>query len=703
MALISLQCGKTLTSESLITVKELFDTAVDHHRNGRVADAEQGYRAVLTHDSEHADTLHYLGVLVHQKGTQDEAADLIRRAIALNPENPIYHSNLGNVLVASGQVEDAAHSFETATRLKPDFAQAHSNLGTCLHKLGRIPEAEQAARAAVQLQPELPDAQFTLGNILMSEGKATEALACASAAIALQPDHALAQALAGSALFAVGRAGDSLAYFDRAVDLNPNDPVIHMNRGNALLEDGRLEEAISACRHAVRINPNLAVALAVMGGALKQQGRIAEARSAYRNAMTADPGLASAHSDLLFTLQYDLACTPQDGLAEARNWNTTFTTQLKAPQAPETTPVNHGPLRVGYVSADLRTHSVSYFMTSVLKLHDPEKVEVFCYTNAKVEDGQTQKFKSWSRHWANIVDMDDDQAANLIRTDGIEILVDLSGHTGGNRLALFARRPAPLQITYLGYPATTGLNAIDYRLTDAVADPEGSSDRDYSETLVRLPRGFLCYTPPDGAPDPKRDAGPLTFGSFNNVPKINQQVVAVWARILRAMPDAHLLLKHRSYSDQATRRRYIEMFTHEGIDPDSVTMTGFVDGTEDHLAIYNKVDVALDTFPYNGTTTTAEALWMGVPVVTVLGDRHAARVGGSILSHAGLPELIARDLDHYVALAVEIAGDQNKLKSYRAGLRGKLAKSLFLDGPGFTRALEDTYRRLWQQRSDQRQ
>ncbi|NQV22350.1 MAG: tetratricopeptide repeat protein [Rhodospirillales bacterium] len=693
-----------MTSELINNVKELFDTAVDHHRSGRFAEAEQVYRAVLERDSAHADALHYLGVLIHQKGAQDEAANLIRRAIALNPENPLYHNNLGNVLMASGQADDAALGFETATQLKPDFAQAHSNLGTCLHKLGRMTEAEQAARTAVRLLPELPDAQFNLGNILMSRGQAAEALACASAAIALQPDHALAQALAGSALFTIGRAGDSLAYFDRAVDLSPNDPMIHMNRGNALLEVGRLEEAVSACRHAVRINPRLAVAHAVMGGALKQQGRVAEARGAYRNALNADPGLASAHSDLLFALQYDLACAPQDVLAEARRWNMAFTAQLAAPQAPiELTPGNHRPLRVGYVSADLRNHSVGYFMASALKHHDPEKIEVFCYANSKVEDDQTQKFKIWSRHWSNIAGMDDDEVANLIRGDGIEILVDLSGHTGGNRLPLFARQPAPLQITYLGYPGTTGLDTIGYRLTDAIADPEGSGDRDYSEALIRLPQGFLCYTPPDGAPDPKRDAGPLTFGSFNNVPKINEQVVAVWAQILHAMPDAHLLLKHRSYYDQDTRRRYGEMFTHEGIDPVRITMTGFVDSTEGHLAIYNKVDVALDTFPYNGTTTTAEALWMGVPVVTVLGDRHAARVGGSILSHAGLPELIAHDLDEYVALAVEIAGDQNKLKAYRTDLRGRLATSQFLDGPGFTRTLEDTYRRLWRQRSDQRQ
>lgn len=677
---------------------ELFEGALDHHRAGRLGDAEAGYQKVLTMEPRHAGALHYLGLAASQRGNNAEAEALIRQALNEDPRHALYHNSLGGVLMALGRAEAAAASFKAATELKPDFAQSYSNLSACLHGLGRDSEAEPAAREAIQLQPGLADAHINLGNILETLGNSDGALACATKALELQPGHGLAHAVAGSALFTLEQVDESLVHFDQAVTLLPNNPMIHMNRGNALLGLGRLADAVSACRRAIEINPALSVAHAVLGSALKQQGNVNEASAAYRQAMAAEPDRPSFHSDLLFTLQYHPDLSPQDILTESLRWSASF-----GSVSPPLSPARHAdldgrPLRVGYVSADLSRHSVGYFMEQILRHHDPAVIDVFCYANRRHEDERTELFKCLSSHWADITALDDSAAANLIRADQIDILVDLSGHTGGNRLPLFAQRPAPVHVTYLGYPGTTGLAGMDYRLTDEIADPTGDGDQDYSETLIRLPQGFLCYAPPGDAPHSTvREPGPFTFGSFNNVPKINRQVVKVWSQILTAVPDARLFLKHRSFSDPQTRQSYVDQFAAYGVDGARLTLSGFVEGVQGHLCAYGQVDVALDTFPYNGTTTTLEALWMGVPVVTLCGDRHAARVGASILTHGGLTEWIADDLDTYVQLAVEAAQNRRALAALRGGLRDTLAGSYLLDGPGFTKALEKAYLNLRRQ------
>jgi protein O-GlcNAc transferase len=685
----------------------LFEAALDHHRAGRLGDAEGGYQKVLTMEPRHAGALHYLGLVSSQRGNAAEAEQLIRQALDADPGHALYHNSLGGVLMALGQAEAAATSFQTATELKPDFAQSYSNLSACLNGLGRNSEAELAAREAIRLQPHLADAHVNLGNALETFGDSQGALASASKALELQPDHGLAHAVAGSALFTLGRSDESLLHFDRAVSLLPNNPTAHMNRGNALLDLGRLTDAESACRRATEINPTLSVAQALLGSALKQQGKVDAAGAAYRRAMAAEPNNPSFHSDLLFTLQYQADVSPQDILTESQRWNSTLgdvlpTVSPTRPAIPEDRPLRAGPedrpLRVGYVSADLSRHSVGYFMEQILRHHDPAVIDVFCYASRRHDDERAELFQSLSPHWADITALDDSAAADLVRADQIDILVDLSGHTGGNRLPLFAQRPAPVQVTYLGYPGTTGLAAMDYRLTDEIADPAGDGDMDYSETLIRLPRGFLCYAPPTDAPlSTARAPGPFTFGSFNNVPKLNDQVVQVWSRILNAVPNARLFLKHRSFSDPQTRQHYVDQFAGYGIDETRLTLSGFVEGVEGHLSAYGQVDVALDTFPYNGTATTLEALWMGVPVVTLSGDRHAARVGASILTRAGLSHWIAGDLDAYVQVAVDAVQGKRELTALRDGLRGVLSGSYLLDGPGFTKALETTYLNLYRQ------
>lgn len=349
---------------------------------------------------------------------------------------------------------------------------------------------------------------------------------------------------------------------------------------------------------------------------------------------------------------------------------------------------------MGYVSPDFHAHSVAYFIEPVLARHDPAAVETYCYAEVAQPDAFTEHMKTLAAHWRGTFGRSDDEVADMIRNDAIDILIDLAGHTAHNRLAVFARRPAPVQVTYLGYPNTAGLPQMDYRLTDAAADPPGQEVY-YTESLVRLPQGFLCYAPPHESPAvgplPAATGGCITFGSFNALPKMNNEVIALWARVLQSVPGARLILKNKSLQDAKTCERYRQHF-HP---PERIELLGWLDDPADHLSIYHRVDIALDTFPYNGTTTTCEALWMGVPVITLAGERHAGRVGLSLLTQLGLTELIAKTPDEYVRLAVALAGNRERLAALRAGLRERMRRSPLCDAQSFTRDLEAAYREMW--------
>jgi len=364
-------------------------------------------------------------------------------------------------------------------------------------------------------------------------------------------------------------------------------------------------------------------------------------------------------------------------------------------------------LRIGYVSPDFRRHSVAWFFEPLLRAHDRERFEVHCYYNNLAEDDATARIRSEADGFRPIYGEPPATVADWIAEDGIDILVDLAGHTGDNRLMLFGLKPAPVQMTWLGYPGTTGVETIDYRLTDARADPPGAADEYSSETLIRLPDCFHCYGPMPEAPEPTAgsatEPGAVTFGSFNNITKVTPELVGLWSRLLRELPDSRLLLKAKGLQDPTTRGRYEALFAAEGIGSDRLELIGFLEDSRDHLALYGRVDVALDTMPYNGTTTTCEALWMGVPVVTAAGETHAARVGVSLLTAAGAPELIAPDEDGYVALAKALACDLERLRSLRAGLRQRMAASPLTDAPRFTRAVEQAMSNAWRTHLDQHQ
>lgn len=358
-----------------------------------------------------------------------------------------------------------------------------------------------------------------------------------------------------------------------------------------------------------------------------------------------------------------------------------------------------GRLRVGYFSPDLRAHSVADFIAPVLERHDRSKFEVICYSNVRVPDVFTERLRGHTDLWRDVTALSDAEAADMIRADGVDILVDLAGHTANGRLPIFARRPAPVQITYLGYPDTTGLAQMDWRMTDGFADPEGMTERFHTEKLLRLPRTAWCYHAYEGTPPvvdgPAATSGVVTFGSFNNLAKVTPGTVALWARVLKAAPGSRMMVKAAGLSSESARRRLLGRFEDNGIGADRVELVGRIEDLVLHLAAYGRVDVGLDTYPYHGTTTTCEALYMGVPVVTLAGKRHVSRVGVSLLNNVGLPELVAKSDEEFVWIAATVAGDFAKLRDLRRSLRGKMEASPLMDAPGFVRDVEAAYLRAW--------
>ena len=634
-------------------------------------------------------------------------------------------------LFQSGQLVAARDLYESVCRTDARDAQAWCALGVVHGMLGMFQESITCCRRAVTLQPDYIDAHINQGISLKSLGRLDEALVCYQAALRLDPAALATHLYLGNALAELGRAQEALVYYREALRLGPNNPETHNNMGVALKSLGRMDEALACYQEALRLDRDFTNALGNLGNIFAHQGRLQEASSAYeralqlapdaevhsnlgkvllaqgqlesacvqyRAALRLAPAHAEAHSNLLFALNYVATQDPDALLAEHKRWGelhaqASVPADFTRPRDPERR------LKIGYVSPDLRKHSVAYFMESLLATHDPAQVEVFCYAHVELSDEVTQSLKGRVEHWRNIWGMADAAVAETIRSDGIDILVDLAGHTAHNRLGVFTLRPAPVQVSYLGYPNTTGLPQMDYRLTNAWADPPGQAPC-HTETLVHLPRGFLCYTPPRAAPAvdtlPLARARHVTFGSFNALPKIGPTVIALWAQLLRAIPDARLILKNTSLRDTATREHYARLFQDHGIAPHRLEWVAWLPASVDHLALYNRIDIGLDTFPYNGTTTTCEALWMGVPVVVLAGSRHAGRVGVSLLEGIGLAELIAQTPEQYIELAVRLADDRNRLGHLRRQLRARMLQSPLCDARAHSRDIEAAYRQMWQ-------
>jgi protein O-GlcNAc transferase len=663
---------------------------------GRIDEAENSYRKAIAIRPDLAVSQYNLGNILLEKGYPKEAAACYERALS---QNPGYHEallNLGAVLRDLGRLDEAAACYERALKEQPENPDIHVNLGAVLRDMGRIAEAEACYRKALALAPGFALAHFNLGNALRDMGRAEEAVESYEQATALTPDCPSFFSNLGNALRELGRLEDALGVYRKALDADPDNTEARVNLGNAFKELGRLDEAADAYREALLIQPAMAETHFNLGTVFQDQCRITEAIACYRRALALRPDHVIAHSNLLMNIQYDRDLTPETLLEEALDWERKQLAGISAALSHRNDPDPERPIKIGYVSGDYRRHPVGYFLDGVLACHDPARFEVFCYANQNSGDDLTDRLRKNAHHWRDIPGIPDDRVADLIRNDSVDILVDLSGHTARNLLTVFGRKPAPIQATWAGYAGTTGLSSMDYLISDDRETPEGT-DGWYREEIVRLPDCYVCYTPPDYAPPvaplPARKNGFVTFGCFNNLAKLNSRVVELWTRLLRKVPDARLLLVTKALGDTPTRERFREAFARAGVE-NRVAFLGMIPHPE-LLAHYGEVDIALDPFPYSGGLTTLESLWMGVPVITLGGDRFAARHSLSHLTAVGLTEFIATDEDSYIKTASSLAGEIPRLESLRLGLREKTAASPLCDCPRFTRNLEESYRAMW--------
>jgi len=566
------------------------------------------------------------------------------------------------------------------------------------YKENNLEKAEEYFQEVVNLEPDNIDAHYIIGLIASSNEKNAKALKHLEKAASLCNDNPNIFYNYGAILQRTAHYVKAAEQYKKALSLKPTHKGALLNYSAVMLIMGKAKEAELAARKLHEVDPSDVSFLMNLGNSFKDQGQINESIDAYKKFLERQPEHAIAGSNMLLCLNYSLL-DAETIFQEHKEWEKRVKPGITVTTYPERhlDPVK-SPLRIGYISGDFKTHSVAYYFEPILKYHDRTCFEIFCYSDVENPDIVTHRLQKLSHTWHNIHSKKNDEVIELILHDEIDILVDLAGHAGNKRISLFLNRLAPVQLTYMGYPNTTGISTMDYRLTDVWADPEGM-DRYYTETLYRLKDGFLCYRPVVDAPPvsetPAKSNDYITFGSFNNLPKINLYTIEVWSNILKAVPHAKLYMKTKPFKDLSVQDRYKKLFNAQGIEDNRLIFCAFASSIPDHLTTYKNVDIALDTFPYNGTTTTCEALWMGVPVVSLIGDMHAGRVGYSLLSRIGLPSMVAENVEKYIGIVTFLSSDIERLSKLRKGLRITVAQSPICNAISFTGTLEDAYRDMW--------
>jgi len=599
------------------------------------------------------------------------------------------------------QGKDAMNAFQKAAQLLPGEPSLAFNLATFQKNAGLLSEAVASYRSALKINPKFAEAYNNLGGLLHEIGQVGEAVNCFRKVVKLLPDAAQAHNNLGAALFEFGHAKEGVDACRRSVKLNPNFSEAHNNLGRCLQELSQYDEAETHYRQALMLSPENFKALGNLGNLLKDIGQLDEAMNCYQAALDIKPDLTEAHSNLLLLQSYSAKYSPEHCLEQARNFGKIVTAKATRPYKSWQCATQPDRLRVGMVSGDFRNHSVGYFLVGLLSHVDPDRIELIAYPTNPQEDEVTERIRPSFSQWRPLYGKSDEDAARMIHDDGIHVLMDISGHTGFNRLPVFAWKPAPVQVAWLGLPNTTGVAEIDYLLGDSHATPVEIASH-FSETIWRMPESYLCFSAPvqavDVAPLPAQSAGYVTFGSFNNLTKMNDEVVELWSRILSSVPGSRLYLKTGQLDSEDLCEKTRARFAHHGIAPERLLLKGKTSSAAEHLAEYNKVDIALDPFPYPGATTSIEAMWMGVPVLTLQGNRFVSLIAKSVAHYSGLADWVAIDKDDCVAKAVSFTADQDSLSSLRAGLRDQVLASSIFDAPRFARNLEDA---LWGMHTNQ--
>lgn len=634
-------------------------------------------------------------------GAYADARQLLRKVIAKARGNIDAWLLLGQVNGAMNQHQDAEQAFSQAIKLNPRLVEAHADLGMALMQQGKQEQAVAAFRAALDIAPRFVPALANIIALLHDLERQREALPYLEKWLVTEPGNTSAHFNAAVLHQALNQLQVARAHYEKALDLGAGGISVystHLNLGVVCHGLRDYDTAIAHYRQALAIKPDNAAAYYNLGNALKEQGKHDEAIASFERALELDPGFNDAHSNILFCMNYGDGYDARQIFERHVEWGARHAARFAAGAPHGNTREPLRTLRVGYVSADFREHPVGFFMESVLRHHDVHDCEIYCYFNSTQEDTVTARLSAHVPNWRQISALDDDAVAAMIRADGIDILVDLSGHTSGNRLLVFVRKPAPVQVTWLGYCNTTGLGSIDYLLADAVVIPPDTSQR-FTEQVFRLPGSYVCYLAPDYAPavvePPSIANGYVTFGCFNNLSKVTEAMLVLWSEILRQLPDARFVLKAKQLADPVVQQRYRDFFTGHGIEVERVTLDGNYLDHAGLLGYYGRLDIALDTHPYSGVTTTCEALWMGVPVVTLTGEKFISRNSAAMLANVGLSDLAADTPQQYVEKAAALARDRARLAELRSAQRGCFMASPLGDAPLFTRNLEAAYREMW--------
>jgi predicted O-linked N-acetylglucosamine transferase (SPINDLY family) len=680
-----------------IALESLTERALAYLQAGRVDEALARYQAILENHPHHAPALSHLGLALCQQDRLHDALPYLRRALEIDPGAAQTLLYLGLAHKQLGEMEAAAVCFRRAAELEPDDYLAHSYLGSALRDLDRHDQALASYQRALDLQPAVFQTHNNLADILYKLGRFEAAADRFRQALKINPGYAIALNNLGNTLKALGQTEEAVDCYRRAIALDPAYHEAHNNLGVALQDLDRFDAALDSYRDALRLKPDFAEAHSNFASTLQDLGHLGDSIASYRRAIELQADNAEVWSNLLFCQNYLAEFAPSAMLAEARRYGDMALARA-LPYAHWNSESRTGKrLRVGLVSGDLRNHPVGFFLEATLAALDPARVELFAYVTSRREDALTGRIKPLFARWQCIQGIADADAARRIHDDSVDILIDLAGHTAHNRLPLFAWKPAPVQATWLGYFATTGVPGIDYLLADPQVVPAGEEGH-FSETILRLPEVYYCFTPPDAPVEPSAAPaltdGRITFGGFNKLAKMNDAVVALWARLLHAVPDSRLFLKAKGLTDPGLRKSILERYAAHGIGPDRLLLEG-ASPRHDYLAAYHRVDIALDPFPYPGGTTTADALWMGVPVLTLRGDRFIGHQGETLLTHVGLPDWIAADPDDYLAKALAFAADLAALAGLRGRLRTQFLASPLCDAPRFARNLEEALRKMW--------
>ena len=684
-----------------------------------MATAEEIYTKILAAKPDYPGALHMLGVLREQQRRHDEARDLIGRAVAKNPANPIYHNNYGAVLHALGRHQDAAAEFAQALALSPNYADAFANQGMAMMSLGHDDAALASLRRALELQPGHVDALRRSATVLKK----------------------------------LGRTGQAMPLYERAIAAGPTARM-HVDFGELLVSAKSRDRVIEQYRRALVLDSNLAEAHVDLGAALTAQGKVDEAEGHLRRAVELRPDSAVMHSNWVYCQQYRETVTPESLSAAHAEWDERHGAPLKSKWKPALAAdaaltSSTRPLRLGFVSRQFRLHPVGCMTVQAIEFLKKQRkctshaaveekhlagrdeyfrakadengsfpsplssvsrdavgkqdleYEIICYSDTAKRDAITERFIAAADSWHQVEKLSDDALADQIRRDYIDILFDLGGHLGGNRLLLFARKPAAVQVKWVGYPGSSGLTAMDYLFGRPISRA-GPATRNTAQKRSCGCRTAISVStrrrkPPEVCPLPAREKGRyVTFGCVNNPAKVTPRVVATWAEILRRVPGSRLRLQFAAFEDAGTKSWYQGLFAANGIGADRIDFQGWAPRAE-MLADYNRIDIALDPFPYSGGITTCEALWMGVPVITFPGRTFAGRHSLSHLSNVDFTETVVKDLPGYIALAVQLAGDLDRLSKLRAELRPRMAKSPLCDGPRFAENLMELLHTAWQE------